>query len=184
MKVHQTELPGVLAIEPAVFGDDRGYFLETYRRSRYAEAGIDVEFVQDNLSRSQRGTIRGLHLQHPTDQAKLVWVVEGEVMDVAVDVRVGSPTFARHVVVTLDAQTKRQLFIPTGFAHGFVVRSEHATFAYKCSGPYAADHAIEIAHDDPRIGIDWGVDEPLLSAKDAAAPTLDDVMGRLPRYPS
>jgi dTDP-4-dehydrorhamnose 3,5-epimerase len=182
VKVEETSLPGVVTIEPAVFGDDRGYFLETYRKSRYADRGVDVDFVQDNLSRSARGTIRGLHLQHPSDQAKLVWVIEGEVLDVAVDVRVGSPTFGRHVAVPLDAGSKRQLFIPTGFAHGFLVRSEAATFAYKCSADYSADDAIDIAWDDPQIGIDWGITEPLLSEKDADAPRLDEVMARLPRW--
>ncbi len=182
MKVEETALPGVVLITPAVFGDERGWFYETYQESRYAEAGVRVHFVQDNVSRSTRGTLRGLHLQHPDNQAKLVWVVEGEVLDVAVDVRVGSPTFGRHVAVTLDAASKRQLFIPAGFAHGFVVRSAAAIFAYKCSAPYAPAHALEIAWDDPALGIDWGIAEPILSGKDAAAPSLEEVKDRLPRW--
>ena len=118
MKVTVTELPGVLIIEPRVFGDTRGSFLETYRASRYRQAGIEVDFVQDNLSRSSRGTLRGLHLQHPTGQAKLVSVAQGEVLDVAVDVRRGSPTFGEHVAVVLDSERHNQLFVPAGFAHG------------------------------------------------------------------
>lgn len=182
MKVTPTDLPGVFVIEPAVYRDDRGFFVETHRQSRYREAGIDVDFVQDNLSRSSRGTLRGLHLQFPAEQAKLVWVVEGQVLDVAVDVRVGSPSFGRHVSVVLDAGSMRQLFLPAGFAHGFLVQSDSALFAYKCSAEYASEHAIEIAWNDPKIGIDWGIADPILSAKDAGAQLLEDALDRLPRW--
>jgi len=182
VKVDSTEIEGVVVIEPVIHSDARGFFLETYRQARYREAGVDVTFVQDNLSRSVRNTVRGLHLQHPTDQAKLVWVVEGEVLDVAVDVRVGSPTFGQYVSVLLDAERKKQLFVPAGFAHGFAVRSETALFAYKCSAPFTAEHAIGIAWNDPELAVDWGVTDPSLSAADAEAPTLSEVRARLPRW--
>ena len=182
MKVTPTALPGVLLVEPTVHGDGRGFFLETYNADRYEAAGIDAVFVQDNLSRSSRGTIRGLHLQHPTGQAKLVSVIRGEVLDVAVDVRVGSPTFGQYVSVLLDAERRNQLFVPTGFAHGFLVRSEMALFSYKCSAPYSPDDEINIAYNDASIGVDWGVLDPVLSKRDAAAPALDAVTARLPRW--
>ncbi len=184
MKVEQTTLPGVLVIEPEVFGDSRGFLLETWRDSRYRAAGVDVAFCQDNLSRSRRGVLRGLHLQHPTWQAKLVWVLEGEVFDVAVDVRVGSPTFGAWYGATLSAENKRQLFVPEGFAHGFCVASETALFAYKCSRDYAPDDELSVLWNDPEIGVEWPLPDPLLSDKDRDAPRLSQIdPTQLPRYP-
>lgn len=183
MRVEPSSLPGVLVVEPKVFGDSRGFFLETWRDSRYREAGIDVPFCQDNLSRSQRGVLRGLHLQHPSAQAKLVWVLEGEVYDVAVDVRVGSPGFGKWFGVTLSAENKRQLFVPEGFAHGFCVTSESALFAYKCSRYYAPAEELSVLWNDPAIGVDWPLADPNLSDKDRAAPPLAEIPpDRLPQY--
>src|SRR3954462_2298556 len=148
MQVTNTELAGVLLIEPKVFGDERGYFLETWAAERYRQAGVSAEFIQDNLSKSRRGTLRGLHLQHPHGQAKLVYVVTGEVYDVAVDVRVGSPTFLGWYRTFLSEANKRQLFIPSGYAHGFCVTSDEAIFAYKCSDGYHPETELTIAYDD------------------------------------
>lgn len=174
MKVIPTELPGVLIIEPQVFGDARGFFLETWNAPRYAAAGIPIAFVQDNLSRSVRGTLRGLHFQEPDPQGKLVHVVEGAVFDVAVDVRRGSPHFGRWVGVELSLENKRQLWVPPGFAHGFCVLSAHAAFVYKCTALYAPQSDRGIAWNDPDLEIAWPIQDPLLSAKDAAAPRLRD----------
>jgi dTDP-4-dehydrorhamnose 3,5-epimerase len=183
VQVTKTDIPDVLVVDPRVFGDDRGFFLETYSSARYAEAGIPANFVQDNLSRSARGVLRGLHMQHPSDQGKLVHVLEGEVFDVAVDVRVGSPTFRRWVAFLLSAQNKRQLYIPPGFAHGFCVTSETALFAYKCTELYHPEHELGILWNDPDIGIPWPVQDPVLSGKDRIYPRLGDVPeSRLPRY--
>ena len=173
----QTEIPGVVVIEPQVFGDDRGYFMETYQKDQFAEAGIDKEFVQDNQSRSTRGVLRGLHFQKPPHaQSKLVRVISGTVLDVAVDIRRGSPTFGRHVAVELSGENHRQLFIPRGFAHGFAVLSEEALFQYKCDAPYAPQSEGAIAWNDPQIGIDWRLDpaDVLLSEKDSRHPRLDE----------
>ena len=181
MKVEQTALPGVLILEPKVFGDARGFFMETWNRSRYAEAGLPGEFVQDNVSYSRHGVLRGLHYQSPRAQGKLVHVLEGEVFDVAVDVRVGSPTFGRWAGATLSAQNRRQLWIPPGFAHGFCVTGETALFCYKCTELYAPEHEGSILWNDPAIGIAWPLEHPTLSAKDAAAPPLAAVSpARLP----
>lgn len=182
MKVTPTELPEVLLVEPRVFGDTRGWFVETFHAARYAEHGIAGPFVQDNASRSARGTLRGLHLQHPRAQGKLVSVADGAVLDVAVDVRVGSPTFARHVAVELTSDDKRQLWVPPGFAHGFYVLSDAALFTYKCTDYYAPEAEIAVAWDDPAIGVRWPSTSPTLSARDAAAPRLEALMDRLPRY--
>jgi dTDP-4-dehydrorhamnose 3,5-epimerase len=183
MQIKETDLPGVLLIEPTVFGDERGYFLETWSAERYGEQGLGVSFVQDNLSKSRRGTLRGLHLQHPHGQGKLVYVVTGEVFDVAVDVRVGSPTFGRWFGTTLSESNKRQMYIPTGYAHGFCVTSDEAVFAYKCTGGYRPEAEVTVAYDDPRLGIAWPVSEPTLSKKDLAGLRLADVPeARLPRY--
>ncbi len=182
MKVVPTTLPEVMIVEPKVFGDARGWFYESFHARRYAEAGIHGPFVQDNASRSSRGTLRGLHLQHPDAQGKLVSVAEGAVLDVAVDVRVGSPTFGRHVAVELSADDKRQLWVPPGFAHGFCVLSESALFTYKCTAYYAPESEITIAWNDPAIGIVWPTSVPTLSARDAAAPRLADALARLPGY--
>lgn len=185
MRVEPTaELAEVLVLEPRVLRDARGHFLETYSEARYVAAGLDATFVQDNVSRSVRGVLRGLHYQQPNAQGKLVTVLHGSVWDVAVDIRIGSSTFGRWVGVALDAASGRQLWIPPGFAHGFVVTSDEAVFAYKCTTYYdkAADRAIR--WDDPTLGIAWPVAAPVLSAKDAAAPLLADVeAAALPAYP-
>jgi dTDP-4-dehydrorhamnose 3,5-epimerase len=183
MLIRQTDLPGVLLIEPKVFGDERGYFLETWSAERYESQGVAVRFVQDNLSKSRRGTLRGLHLQNPFGQGKLVHVVAGEVYDVAVDVRVGSPTFGRYYGAVLNETNKHQLYIPAGFAHGFCVTSEEAVFAYKCTEGYHPEAEVTVAHDDPALGIPWPITSPTLSKKDMAGLRLADVpRERLPRY--
>jgi dTDP-4-dehydrorhamnose 3,5-epimerase len=181
MNVIATDLPEVLIFEPKLFGDQRGFFLETYQVQRYADAGIKRPFVQDNMSRSSYGVLRGLHLQNPVTQGKLVSALRGCVLDVAVDVRVGSPNFGRYVAVELSEENRRQLWVPRGFAHGFVVLSETADFFYKCDNLYSPKDEISIRWSDPAIGIKWGVDSPSLSAKDAAAPLLADVKN-LPMY--
>jgi dTDP-4-dehydrorhamnose 3,5-epimerase len=175
MHVIATEVPDVLIIDPKLFGDQRGFFLETYQSTRYVEHGISRPFVQDNLSRSAHGVLRGLHLQTPKAQGKLVSVMRGGVLDVAVDVRVGSPHFGRHVAVELSEDNRRQLWVPRGFAHGFVVLSETADFFYKCDEFYHPKDEIVVRWDDPAIGIKWGVENPSLAARDAAAPLLSEV---------
>lgn len=174
MRVIETELPGVLIIEPRIFRDARGCFFETYQAARYAEAGIPAAFVQDNFSRSVRGTLRGLHFQEPQPQGKLVQVLRGRVFDVAVDVRPSSKTFKRWCAVELSDDDARQLWIPPGYAHGFYVLSEVADFHYKCTAPYRADADRSIRWDDPELGIAWPEGPRLLSPKDAAAPRLAD----------
>ena len=177
MKFFETKLPGVIRIEPAVYGDDRGFFMETWQAKRFAEAGIDQVFVQDNFSHSIKGTLRGLHYQIQQPQGKLVRVVSGEVFDVAVDLRRSSPHFGAWVGVVLSAENKHQLWVPPGFGHGFLVMSDTAEFEYKCTDFYAPEHERSIRWDDPEIGIDWPLaagSEPLLSTKDAAAPFLKD----------
>jgi dTDP-4-dehydrorhamnose 3,5-epimerase len=181
MNVIATDIPEVLIVEPKVFGDVRGFFLETYQHERYAAHGISLPFIQDNLSRSSRGVLRGLHFQNPMSQGKLVSVVKGRVLDVALDVRRGSPTFGRHVAVELDDDNRRQLWVPRGFAHGFVVLSETADFAYKCDNNYSPKDETVVRWNDPELGIAWGIDNPSLSVRDAAAPLLKDV-SNLPRY--
>lgn len=183
MKVMETSLPGVLIIEPDVFEDTRGYFMETYQQKKYAEVGIDCSFVQDNLSYSVFGTLRGLHYQHPHSQAKLVQVLMGEVFDVAVDIRCGSPTFGQWFGEYLSEQNKRKMFIPEGCAHGYCVVSESAIFSYKCSDFYAPDCEGGIVWSDPDLGIKWPAREPLLSDKDRLYPHLKDVSEELlPKY--
>jgi len=166
MKVIPQSINEVLLIEPQVFGDARGYFKETFHVDRYREAGITLPFVQDNLSRSRKGILRGLHLQNPRPQGKLVSVLEGEVFDVALDVRVGSPTFGQWVSAVLSAENHHQLWVPPGFAHGFVVTSESAVFVYKCTDLYEPRSELGVAFDDPALGIPWPVTEPWLSEKD------------------
>jgi dTDP-4-dehydrorhamnose 3,5-epimerase len=181
--VSRGDIPDVLVIDPRVFGDDRGFFLETWSSRRYAEQGLPPVFVQDNLSRSVCGTLRGLHLQNPNGQGKLVYVIEGEVFDVAVDVRVGSPTFGRWVGFMLSGQSKRQLYIPPGFAHGFCVTSEYALFAYKCTEPYRPETELGVLWSDPAIGIRWPTSTPILSDKDRGYPQLADIQrSRLPSF--
>ena len=181
MNVIATDIPEVLIIEPKLFGDPRGFFVETYQFGRYADFGISRPFVQDNMSRSSYGVLRGLHLQNPSTQGKLVSVMRGRVLDVAVDVRVGSPNFGRHVAVELSEENRRQLWVPRGFAHGFVVLSETADFFYKCDDLYSPKDEIVVRWDDPAIGINWGVTNPSLSERDAAAQRLADVKN-LPVY--
>lgn len=181
MKVLATDIPDVLIIEPKLFGDQRGFFFETYQFDKYAASGISRPFVQDNLSRSAYGVIRGLHLQNPLAQGKLVSVVRGRVLDVAVDVRVGSPNFGRHVAVELNEDNHRQLWVPRGFAHGFAVLSETADFSYKCDNAYSSKDQIVVRWDDPAIAIRWGIENPSLSPRDAAAPCLAEVKN-LPIY--
>lgn len=174
MKVTPTELPGVLLIEPRVFGDARGFFLETFHLERYESVGIPGPFVQDNLSRSEKGTLRGLHFQEPHAQGKLVQVLRGAVWDVAVDIRKGSPHFGAWVGVELGEDNPRQLWIPSGFAHGFCVLSDSADFFYKCTELYAPNAEHCIRWDDPAIGVRWPIQAPRLSVKDGAAPLLAD----------
>jgi len=166
MNIITTSIEGVLIIEPKVFMDNRGFFMETYNRNRYIKAGINTLFVQDNLSYSVRGTVRGLHYQVSHPQAKLVQVITGEIFDVAVDIRSGSPTFGKWTGVHLSDRNRSQLFIPEGFAHGFCVLSETAHFLYKCSEFFAPDDEGGIIWSDPDIGIDWPVEDPIVSEKD------------------
>jgi dTDP-4-dehydrorhamnose 3,5-epimerase len=181
MNIIPAAIPEVLIIEPTLIGDERGFFVETFKADRYAAHGIAGPFVQDNLSRSAYGVLRGLHLQHPRSQGKLVSVLRGRVRDVAVDVRVGSPTFGLHVAVELSEANRRQFWVPRGFAHGFVVLSESADFFYKCDELYSPADEIVVRWNDPAIGIAWGVSAPTLSARDAAAPLLAEVPA-LPIY--
>ena len=175
MKIIQTKLKGVMIIEPRVFNDQRGYFMELYQCERYRENGINCNFVQDNLSYSIQNTLRGLHYQHPHPQAKLVNVIRGKVFDVAVDIRRGSPTFGQWEGVVLSGDNHRQLFIPEGFAHGFCVLSEYAIFSYKCSDIYTPEAEGGIAWNDPRIGIKWPLKNPLLSENNQKYPCLEDL---------
>ena len=185
MNVIETNLPGVLIVEPKVFGDERGFFMESWNGRRYEEAGLPGRFVQDNLSYSARSVLRGLHFQNPQPQGKLVSVLRGEVFDVAVDIRVGSPTFGRWTGVTLSADNKRQFYVPENFAHGFVVTSEVALFFYKCTDYYAPSSEGIVLWNDPDIGIEWPIDAPTLSERDRAAPPLREMPeGSLPRYPA
>jgi dTDP-4-dehydrorhamnose 3,5-epimerase len=179
----ETELPGVVVLKPKVFQDARGSFAETYHEQKFADLGITVKFVQDNHSRSSRGTLRGLHYQLSRPQAKLCRVVEGEVFDVAVDIRRGSPTFAKWVGVILSAEEMNQIFIPAGFAHGFVVLSEKAQFLYKCSDFYDPGGEGGVAWNDPELKIQWPITEPLLSGKDLSNRHLHQIESDgLPKY--
>ena len=185
MNVIETDLPGVLIVEPQVFGDERGYFMESWNGRRYEEAGLPGRFVQDNLSYSAHGVLRGLHFQNPQPQGKLVSVLRGQVFDVAVDIRVGSPTFGEWTGTTLSAGNKRQFYVPPDFAHGFVVTSEVALFFYKCTDYYAPSSEGVVLWNDPGIGIAWPADTPILSERDRTAPPLRKMSaGSLPRYPA
>ena len=174
MKVSRTALPDVLVIEPQVHRDDRGLFLEQWQRARYQAEGIRYEFVQDNLSRSSIGTIRGLHFQEPNAQGKLVTVLSGAAFDVVVDIRVGSPTFKQWVGVELSAENRCQIWVPPGFAHGFCALADMTDIFYKTTALYSAPDEHAIRFDDAAIGIDWPIDEPVLSQRDANAPLLAD----------
>jgi len=178
MKFTRTEIPDVIIIEPTVHGDERGYFVETYRADKLeAFLGYKIDFCQDNESKSSKGVLRGLHYQlHPASQTKLVRVIQGKVLDVAVDIRKGSPTFGRHVAVELSSENKRQLLIPRGFAHGFVVLEDDTVFAYKVDNYYSPENDRGIAFDDPELNIDWQLphDALKLSAKDREQPRLQE----------
>ena len=182
MNFLETDLPGVILVEPDVHADDRGFFLETYQSGRYSAGGVTADFVQDNHSYSPRGTLRGLHAQLENPQAKLLRVTEGEAFDVAVDIRVGSPTFGKFFATRLSSENFCQLFIPEGFAHGFCVTSAVCQLEYKCSNFYDPRSEIVVAWNDPDIGIPWPVRTPRLSERDAAGTSLRDLGERLPRY--
>lgn len=182
MRIIPTELDEVVLIEPDVFHDSRGFFLEAYHLEKYRAAGIAGPFVQDNHSRSSQGTVRGLHLQVRTPQGKLIRVLRGEILDVAVDVRRGSPTFGRWVSMSLSAESFRQAYIPPGFAHGFSVLSEVAEIEYKCTAPYDPGGEVGVAWDDPSLAIPWGVSAPLLSDRDRTHPRLNEQVERLPVF--
>jgi dTDP-4-dehydrorhamnose 3,5-epimerase len=183
VKVVPTSLPGCVVIEPAVFGDDRGFFYETWNAERYRDLGLPDTFIQSNVSSSAKGVLRGLHYQWPRPQGKLVTVLQGEVYDVAVDIRRGSPTFGRWEAFILSAENRRQLWIPPGFAHGFAVLSDTALFNYLCTDVYVKEADAAIAWNDGDIAVDWPISAPSLSAKDAQAPFLVDIAkDRLPVY--
>lgn len=183
MNVQTTDLDGVLVLEPVVHRDDRGFFLETYHADKYRDAGVPLAFVQDNHSRSVRGTLRGLHAQWRKPQGKLVRCLDGAIWDVAVDMRRGSPTWARWFGVELTSDNFKQIYVPPGFLHGFVVLSETAEVEYKCTDVYDPGGELGVAWDDPEIGIEWPLDQPLLSGKDQAAPRLGEVPAeQLPSY--
>ena len=185
MKVIPAELPGLIIIEPAVFVDERGFFMETWKKEYYASSGLPSVFVQDNLSFSKKGVLRGLHFQYPDLQGKLVYVLQGEVFDVAVDIRQSSLTFGKWFGIFLSAFNKRQLFIPEGFAHGFCVTSESALVAYKCTNSYKPQTQYGIHWDDKKIGIGWPITNPILSEKDKSLPTLNELsVDFLPDYRS
>lgn len=175
MRFITTELPGVLVVEPEVFGDSRGFFMETYHADRFAEAGITLPFVQDNQSRSVRGTLRGLHYQHPRAQGKLVRVVHGAIFEVVVDIRRDSPSFRQWLAMDLSAESGLQLWVPPGFAHGFCVTSDRADIVYKCTDLYSPADEHTVAWNDPDLEIAWPVTTPILSARDAAAGRLADI---------
>jgi dTDP-4-dehydrorhamnose 3,5-epimerase len=182
MNVIRSVIPEVLIIEPKLSGDSRGFFTEIYQSERYAACGISSRFVQDNLSRSARGVLRGLHLQSPNPQGKLITVLRGSVLDVAVDVRRGSPTFGKHVTVELNDENRRQVWVPRGFAHGFVVISDSADFFYKCDAPYSPNDEIVLQWDDPQLGIDWGKAATIVSQRDKNGRSLAELEPQLPRY--
>jgi len=175
MNIITTSIEGILIIEPQTFEDQRGFFMETYNQSRYVKAGVNEIFVQDNLSYSLKGTVRGLHFQIENPQAKLVYVITGEIFDVAVDIRPGSATFGQWAGIHLSDKNRRQLYIPEGFAHGFCVLSDTARFSYKCSNFYAPEDEGGIIWSDPDIGIRWPVENPIISEKDKQYPKLSDL---------
>ncbi|MET4616571.1 dTDP-4-dehydrorhamnose 3,5-epimerase [Stenotrophomonas sp. 2619] len=183
MKVIQTSLPGLVLLEPVVFGDARGFFFETWNAERYAAQGLPSSFVQSNVSSSSKGVLRGLHYQWPRPQGKLVTVLQGEVYDVAVDIRRGSPTFGRWEAFILSGENRRQLWIPPGFAHGFAVLSDDALFNYLCTDVYVKEADASVRWNDADIAVDWPISTPTLSSKDEQAPFLQDIPAeRLPVY--
>lgn len=175
MEVTKLDIPGLMLFEPKVFGDNRGFFIESYNKERYKEAGLDVDFVQDNMSYSQKGVLRGLHCQNPNSQGKLVSVIQGAVYDVAVDIRLGSPTFGKSYGIELDSDKKMQFYVPPGFAHGFCVLTETALFAYKCTDFYHPENEFSVLWNDPDLKIDWPIENPSLSEKDKIALRLKDI---------
>jgi dTDP-4-dehydrorhamnose 3,5-epimerase len=176
LKVTKTDISGLLIIQPSVFNDDRGFFFESYNKERYQEFGIPIEFVQDNISNSKKGTVRGLHYQvGEKAQGKLCHVIEGEVLDVAVDIRFGSPTFGKHFSLSLNSEMKNQLWIPAGFAHGFSVLSDEAIFSYKCTNYYSKADERAILFNDPDLNIDWKVEQPIVSEKDLKAKKFKEI---------
>lgn len=177
MKLIPCDIQGPVIIEPSVFGDDRGFFMESWSAAKFAEAGLDIDFVQDNHSRSQKGVLRGMHFQNPGPQGKLVRVVNGAVFDVAVDLRRSSPTFGKWAGVELSSENKRMFWVPQGFAHGFLTLEDNTDFLYKCDAPYAPQSEHSLAWDDPDVGIEWPLDgiTPQLSAKDLEGQSLADV---------
>jgi dTDP-4-dehydrorhamnose 3,5-epimerase len=182
MQVKKATIPEVLIIKPEILNDNRGVFLELFQGNRYAEFGISRTFVQDNLSRSTVGVLRGLHFQNPSPQGKLVTVIRGCILDVAVDVRLGSPTFGKHVKIELSEENRLQVWIPRGFAHGFLVLSEIADFYYKCDEFYSPADEVVLQWDDPELGIDWGSVSPKVSQKDSDGRTLSQLAQQLPRH--
>lgn len=177
MKIVETDISGPLILEPRVFGDERGFFMETWNEGAFREAGLDLTWVQDNHSHSQKGVLRGLHFQNPGPQGKLVRVTSGAVFDVAVDLRKDSATFGRWTGVELSAENKRMFWVPEGFAHGFLTLSDKTDFLYKCSAPYAPQSEFTLAWDDPAVGIEWPVAglDPIISGKDARGLSLAEV---------
>ncbi len=176
MKVSKTNIEGLLLIEPDLFSDGRGYFFESYKKEKYAEIGLDIIFVQDNISQSKKGTVRGLHYQvGDKAQGKLCQVISGKVLDVAVDIRFGSPTFGKHYAHVLNTEKKMQIWIPPGLAHGFSVLSDEAIFSYKCTNYYSKDHERAILYNDPELNIDWQVENPVVSAKDLKAKKINEI---------
>lgn len=175
MKITETNIPDVLLLEPNVYRDERGFFLETYREEHLRDRGISTHFVQDNLSKSQQNTVRGLHYQIRQQQDKLIMVMQGEILDVAVDLRQNSSSFGQHVAIELSAENKHQMFIPKGFAHGFSVLSDEALVYYKCSDYYLPDAERGLFWDDPKLGINWKVEEPIISEKDQHQPLLKEI---------
>ena len=185
MNIRQTKLPGVLILEPDVFSDERGFFLETWNSRRYEDAGIKDPFVQDNASFSKNGVLRGLHFQHPQSQGKLIQVLSGRVVDIVIDIRVGSPTFGQWISEVFSDANHRQMYIPPGFAHGYCVTSETAVFSYKCTDFYNPTTEGGIIWNDPDLNIDWPTTEPVLSPKDANYPRLKDISPeKLPHFRS
>lgn len=183
MKIIETKLPGAVVLEPAVFGDARGFFMETWNAERFGAHGLPTKFVQSNVSSSAKGVLRGLHYQWPRPQGKLVSVLQGEVLDVAVDIRRGSPTFGQWEAVILSEENKRQFWVPEGFAHGFAVLSDMAVFSYLCTDVYVKEADAGVRWNDPAIGVDWKIDAPLLSDKDTRARLLADIVeDRLPVF--
>ena len=176
MEVIKTKIKGLLIVEPQVFGDERGFFLETYNQEKYKEAGIKYDFVQDNLSKSAKGVLRGLHYQvNPYAQGKLIQVIQGAVLDVAVDIRFGSPTFGQHVSVELNEKNKKQFWVPPGFAHGFISLENNTIFSYKCAGLYSPESERGIAWNDSDLNIDWKIKNPTVSEKDGKNKLFKDI---------